>query len=242
MKNGCLLFKDPMVHIFCEILNDNDADFNAWLKFHRENCVDFRFVRNLEDRWKFYSDVLNGKTDLLYFDHLGNAKHKFEEGDIIIFLTEFQYLWYDKTKFESLECALKPCFKQLGCLLLPKILLSTHHLMQGRSDVCPKVCYYRRNEEISEGEAAVWYQPWVTYSYNHEETNIGHVPWIDKRRFSEILGSDKVSKDIYGKCNYDYPVRLYEFAARSESEGVPEGKIGKYDIPDMTVKNALELS
>lgn len=267
-----------MLHLICLTKTYRLDDFECWLKFHQEPttkiyvidnesfensdtmravCMrydaNYQYFKGFPDQWNLFSSILNGKTDIT-----------FEENDVVMFLDDDEFLWYDKSLYSSLECALRAQFKMLGCLLIPEILLSTHHLTEGRSDVCPLACYYRRNDRATQGKAAVLWAPWETYSFNYGDTEIGHVPWVNKRRFSDVVGSD-VSKTTYGLCDYDAPVRLYHYhiksladwkvkiergSAAAQSEEKKNGnydeditkdkKYGGYKVPDFTMKTAWE--
>lgn len=265
-----------MLHIICLTKSYRLDDFECWVKFHvgpntKIHIIDNDSSVNIEpicekygleriplvgfaDQWGLFGNILNGKTEI-----------KFEEDDIVMFLDDDEFLWYDGNKYSSLECALKASFKQTGCLLLPEILMSTHHLTAGRSAVCPEACYYRRGDLSSQGKAAVLWASWLKYSFNHGDTEIGHVPWINKHRYSDVLGSD-VSKTTYGLCDYDAPLRLYHYHIKSETDWnikiqrgsaaifvnepgkngsydpdiTKDKKFGGYDIPDFTMKQAWE--
>lgn len=264
-----------MLHIICLTKSYRLDDFECWLSHHirmganvhildNESLVDIKpicekygtaytSISGFADQWKLFARILNGKTDL-----------KFEKDDLVSFIDDDEYLWYDRLSYSSLEEALRAQIKQLGCLLLPEILMSTRRLTCGRQAVLPIACYYRRADISSQGKGIVLYDPDRKYSFDHKDFEIGHVPWIDKIRLSDVVGSD-VSKSTYGKCDYNAPVRLYHYHIKSEqdwkikiergSAATPsepghngsydddirkDKKFGGYDVPDFAMKNMIE--
>lgn len=237
----------------CILDNDSKADICSYVSEHNGDGIFYKHISGFPDQWKLFGDILNGKTEL-----------EFKDDELVMFLDDDEYLWFDGSKYSSLECALRAHFKQLSCLLLPEILLSTHHLTAGRSQILPLARYYHRNDLATQGKACIWWQHWDKYSYNHENFEIGHVPWINKIRLSDVVGSD-VSKTTYGLCKYDAPLRLYHYHIKSEedwkikiergsaampaepgkngsydSDILKDKKYGGYDIPDFTMKYEME--
>lgn len=237
----------------CILDNESPADVSECvLPLVNEN-ISYNKISGFADQWNLFGDIMNNKTDL-----------HFNNGDLVIFLDDDEYLWYDETLYSSLECALRAQYKQLSCLLLPEILMSTHHITHDRSQLLPLASYYRRNDFASQGKACVMWNEWTSYSFNLKNFEIGHVPWINGTRMSDVVGSG-VTKTTYGVCKYDAPVRLYHYHIKSEadwrikiergsaaiasepgkngsysSEITQNKKFGKYDIPDLTMKLAVE--
>ena len=233
--------------------NESPVDVHGCVLSLENEHATYRKISGFADQWNLFSDILNSKTDL-----------RFDNDDLVVFLDDDEYLWYDSSSYSSLECALRAQYKQLSCLLLPEILMSTHHIAHDRSQLLPLVSYYRRNDFASQGKACVMWNEWSSYSYNLKNFEIGHAPWIDGVRMSDVVGSG-VTKTTYGVCKYDAPARLYHYHIKSEadwrmkiergsaavasepgkngsysSEITQNKKFGEYDIPDFTMKLAVE--
>lgn len=265
-----------MLTIVCLTKSYRADDLEAWLKYHVSFCsrlvlidndsfydvsnlvsnfdsVEYHKISGFPDQWRLFGDILNGRWGI-----------KFNEDELVVFIDDDEFLWYDECVFSSLECALRANFKQLGCLLIPEILMSTHHLKDERTQILPFECYYRRNDYSSQGKACVLWKPWCKYSFIHGKKEKGHVPWIDKIRMSDVVGSG-VSKTTYGICDYDAPLRLYHYHIKSRKDWevkisrgsaamkseagengsydpyiVKDKKFGSYDVIDLTMKNEFE--
>lgn len=240
----------------CKIcILDNESSVNVSERvssFANEN-VSYSKIAGFADQWNLFGDILNGKTDL-----------HFDNGDLVMFLDDDEFLWYDASQYSSLECVLRAQYKQLSCLLLPEILMSTHHITHNRSKLSPLASYYRRNDFATQGKACILWNDWTTYSYNLKNFEVGHVPWMNGVRMSDVVGSG-VTKTTYGVCDYDAPVRLYHYHIKSEADWqikIARGsaacaaepnkngaydtditrnkKFGNYDTLDFTMKLAVE--
>lgn len=237
----------------CILDNDSTVDIHTYVSEHMREGIYYRHISGFADQWNLFRDILNSRTEI-----------QFKDDELVMFLDDDEFLWFDDSKYSSLECALRAQFRQLSCLLLPEILLSTHHLTEGRSQILPLASYYRRNDLATQGKACILWDHWSKYSYNLKDFEIGHVPWINKIRMSDVVGSD-VSKSTYGLCKYDAPVRLYHYHIKSaedwkikiergsaaiaaepgkngsyDSDILKNKKFGGYDIPDFTMKNKVE--
>lgn len=270
-----------MLHIVCLTKTYRLDDIEAWLQYHsflgvkvwlidnesivgkskmqnlsNKYLVNYIFLSGFADQWHLFSDILNQTTEI-----------KFKEDDLVCFLDDDEYLYF-KCERQLLEQTIRNQFKQLGCIMLPEVLMSTRKYREKRKEVLPLFSTYRRNDYSSQGKAVVWWNSWHTYDYTLHTEEIGHIPWIDGRRYSEVVGSD-VSKTTYGLTPTDLesqPIALVHYhiksqedwkikiergsAANKTTEERQNGsydsdihkdiKFGNYTIQDLTMKRHFE--
>lgn len=237
----------------CILDNDSTVDVHEYVLAHKRDGIVYERIHGFPDQWHLFADILNGKTSI-----------RFVDDELVMFIDDDEYLWFDDGVYSSLECALRAHFRQLSCLLLPEILMSTHHLTQCRSQILPMVSYYRRNDLATQGKACILWNHWTSYSYTFKDHQIGHVPWMNGIRMSDVVGSG-VAKNTYGVCGYDAAVRMYHYHIKSEDDWrikIARGsaavaaeigqngsydadiaknkKYGNYDVLDFTMKRRME--
>ena len=235
-----------MVHVICLTKSYNYLDFKDWLKWYIKlgcfiHIIDndssipiFDFVSSyLKLGMPYHNDVnLNVTYDKiegwpnqykLYEEIMKDNRYGFQENDIIYFLDDDEYLWYkhsamDVISYPNLEAALDSQFRQLDCVLVPQILMSSKNLPSSRNGSLIKDNYYRRNDYTTQGKAFFCYHSGVKYKfYKKNDKENGHVPWINGIRISEVVGSG-VSKTTYGITDYNGPVRLYHYHLKSKAD------------------------
>ena len=267
-----------MINVICLTKTYNKDDIEAWLQYHskfiqriwlldNESPIGETVMRELADKyhaiykpivgfanqWQLFADILNQKTDI-----------KFNQDDLVSFLDDDEYLYFN-CEVDKVEETIRAQFKMLDCILLPEILMSTKQLKKKRSELLPNLCTFRRADVSSQGKAIIWWNNYSEYSYTLHDDEKGHVPWIDKRRYSDVVGSD-VSKTTYGLTPKDIenqPIALIHYHIKSEddwttkiqrgSAATPSTetrkngsydedirkniKFGKYTIQDFTMKH-----
>lgn len=270
-----------MLHIVCLTKTYRLDDIDAWLQYHsflktklwlidNDSFVEQTVMKLLSDKysanyielhgfanqWHLFSDILNQKTEI-----------KFREDDLVCFLDDDEYLYFSCEK-DNLEQTIRNQFRQLDCVMLSEILMSTRKYRAKRNEVLPLFSTYRRSDTSSQGKAIVWWNSWHTYDYTLHSEEVGHIPWIDGRRYSEVVGSD-VSKTTYGltpqelstqpialvhyhiKSQEDWKVKIERgSAANPSTEERQNGsydsdihkdiKFGNYTIQDLTMKRHFE--
>lgn len=222
-----------MLHIVCLTKTYNFNDIEAWLQYHSflgatlwlidndsiisqsvmkelsySHSANYLHVSGFADQWHLFSDILNQKTEI-----------KFKEDDIVCFLDDDEYLYFN-CEIQLLEQTIRNQFRQLDCILLPEVLMSTRKYREKRKEVLPLFSTYRRNDYSSQGKAIIWWNSWHTYDYTLHSEEIGHVPWIDGRRYSEVVGSG-VSKTTYGLTPTDLtsrPIALIHYHIKSQED------------------------
>lgn len=269
-----------MVHLICLTKTYNANDIEAWLQYHskfidsiwlldNESPVGHDVMENLAqkygakyisiagfaDQWALFAQILNKKTQI-----------SLKNDDFVCFLDDDEYLYIKDTK--NAENVIKSQFRQLDCVLLPEILMSTKHYQAKRGTVLPEFATYRRNDLSSQGKAIIWWNDWSEYSYTLHDDEKGHVPWINKRRYSDVVGSG-VSKTTYGltqkdienqeialihyhiKSEDDWAMKIKRGSAATPSTETRQNgsydddvhnniKFGGYDIQDFTMKRHFE--
>lgn len=203
-----------MVHVICLTKTYNTNDIEAWLQYHskfiddiwlldNDSLVGQEVMKNLAekyganylhivgfaDQWALFAQILNKKTQI-----------SLKNDDFVCFLDDDEYLYCKDTK--NVENVIKSQFRQLDCILLPEILMSTKHYQAKRNTVLPEFATYRRADLSSQGKAIIWWNDWSEYSYTLHDEEKGHVPWINNRRYSDVVGSG-VSKTTYGLTQKD---------------------------------------
>lgn len=246
----------------------NENDFKLWYTWHKalgidqihiyHNDSDLKIDKyiNLSDTYQFISGWPNQWQ--LYTDILNKNPHKFETGDLVLFLDDDEFLWYDFS--QKLDAVLLKQFKMLDCVLLPQILMSTKNITEQRSVDLIHHSIYRRNDLSNQGKCILLYNKNNKYDFTKEEQNErGHVPFINDMRYSDVVGSD-VSKTTYGLVSYDAPLRLYHYHIKSMDDWrhkILRGSAanqeqfydeditkniwyGGYEVIDLTMKNTIK--
>ena len=212
-----------MIHLICLTKPYNENDFKLWYKWHKALGIDrihiyhndsnlridryvnppdtYQYINGWPNQWQLYNDILKENP------------YKFETEDIVIFLDDDEFLWYDIS--QKLDAVLMKQFRMLDCVMLPQILMSTKNITEQRSDDLIQHSIYRRNDLANQGKCILLYNPNNEYDFTKEEQNErGHIPFINDMRFSDVVGSD-VSKTTYGLVSYDAPLRLYHYHIKS---------------------------
>lgn len=270
-----------MLHIVCLTKTYRLDDIEAWLQYHsflgakvwlidndsfvkqtamkllsNKYSANYIELHGFANQWHLFSDILNQITEI-----------KFREDDLVCFLDDDEYLCVNCER-DNLEQTIRNQFRQLDCVMLPEILMSTRKYRAKRNEVLPLFSTYRRSDTSSQGKAIVWWNSWHTYDYTLHSEEVGHIPWIDGRRYSEVVGSD-VSKTTYGltpqelstqpialvhyhiKSQEDWKVKIERgSAANPSTEERQNGsydsdirkdiKFGNYTIQDLTMKRHFE--
>ena len=212
-----------MIHLVCLTKPYNDNDFKLWYKWHKALGIDkihvfhndsdlridryvnppdeYQYIHGWPDQWNLFNKILNENT------------LKFDNQDIVMFLDDDEFLWYDMNL--PLDAALMKQFKMLDCVLVPQILLSTKEIGEQRSRSLIENSFYRRADLSNQGKCILLYNKGNEYDFTKEEQNErGHVPFINGMRYSDVVGSD-CSKTTYGLVKYNAPVRLYHYHIKS---------------------------
>lgn len=236
------------------IIYDNESDVDIKPLVEQYNA-EYNTIIGWPNQWELFDNILN--NNLLNLNDM----------DYVTFMDDDEYLWFDKSKYSSINNALDCYFRDLDSLLVPEILMSTHVF---KTKLCEAMtitdeCYYHRNDYTSQGKAIIRYISWAKYKYNHKFEERGHVPYINDIRLSEVV-SDKpgnnLSKTTYGITGYTCGLRLYHYHIKSEydwqkkiergsaatkNDNVKNGsydddiyknkKFGNYNVPDLSMKN-----
>lgn len=216
-----------MIHIFCLTKVYNEEDIRTWLKYYsslgarlhiidNDSEIDVKFIVS-EFSAADYSQVSGWANQYKLYEEILET-YPLEDGDLVSFLDDDEFVWYNQLAYSSLEEALNAYFRQLDCLLIPEILMSTRHLMQDRHESYVNTHVYRRNDFSSQGKAFIKFRKDTKYRYSkkkHKEN--GHVPWINNIRMSDVVGSG-VSKTTYGLTKPDEDLRLYHYHIKSEKD------------------------
>lgn len=212
-----------MIHLVCLTKPYNENDFKLWYKWHKTLGINQIHVINNDsdllidkyiDSSDSYEKIIGWPNQWqLYTDILTQNPYKFENEDIIIFLDDDEFLWFDLS--QNFDAVLNKQFKMLDCVLVPQILMSTKNITEQRSENLLQHSIYRRNDSSNQGKCILLYNKNNKYDFTKEEQNErGHVPFINDMRFSDVVGSD-VSKTTYGLVSYDAPLRLYHYHIKS---------------------------
>lgn len=256
-----------MFRLICLTKTYNLRDIEAWLQYHSKfipciwlldnespvGDVEMRFladkynaiympIAGFVDKWALFGQILNKKTDIFI-----------QNDDFVCFLDDDDYLYCSDNK--NFENIVKSQFRQLDCILLPEILMSTRHYQAKRNAVLPEFATYRRNDLSSQGKSIIWWNDWSKYSFDLHDEEKGRVPWINKIRYSDVVGAD-VSKNTYGPTPRnlaDQELALVHYHIKSEddwnmkckynAETVDiknDTKFGGYEVQDFTMKRHFE--
>lgn len=270
-----------MLHIVCLTKTYRLDDIEAWLHYHsflnanlwlidndsivgqlaiqtlaNKRSANYIEIHGFADQWHLFSDILNQKTEI-----------KFKEDDLVCFLDDDEYLYFNCER-QLLEQTIRDQFRQLDCILLPEVLMSTRKYREKRKEILPLFSTYRRTNYSSQGKAIIWWNSWHTYDYALHTEEKGHIPWIDGRRYSDVVGSG-VSKTTYGLTPTDLasqPIALVHYHIKSQEDWkikIERGsaanpstkerqngsyvsdvrkdiKYGNYTIQDLTMKRQFE--
>ena len=249
-----------MIHIVCLTKTYNRNDLLTWMDYYfAMNCF-IHIIDNDSDNqqslynsicllygdstgYKFTYEQCHGWPNQykLYEEIMKTNKYDFQDNDIVYFLDDDEFLWYDTDKYTSLEEALNDQFKQLECVLIPQILISTRKVVKKRYGSYLNTHDHRRNDYSTQGKAYFKYHPNTKYKFfkkNNPEN--GHVPWINGIRMSDVVGSG-VSKTTYGITAYEAPVRLYHYHIKSLDDWDKKIKRGSAAVDhqwyDANIKN-----
>ena len=206
----------------------------------------YQYLNGWPNQWQLFNDILN------------KNEYGFKNEDIILFLDDDEFLWFDQK--EPLDAVLMKQFRMLDCVLVPQILMSTKALTEQRSNNLIEHSIYRRNDLSNQGKCILLYNERNEYDFTKEEQNErGHVPFINGMRYSDVVGSD-CSKTTYGLVGYNAPVRLYHYHIKSMDdwkhklergsaanetqfydEDITKNKwYGGYEVIDLTMMNTAK--
>lgn len=222
-----------MINVICLTKTYNKNDIEAWLQYHskfieriwlldNESLIGEKAMRELAakyhanymsitgfaDQWHLFGSILNQRTEI-----------KFKQDDLVCFLDDDEYLYFN-CEIDKIEETVRKQFRMLDCILLPEILMSTKQLKKKRSELLPNLCTYKRPDLTSKGKAIIWWNDYSKYSYTVHDEQKGYVPWIDKRRYSDIV-SAAVSNDTFGDTPKDIesqPIALIHYHIKSEDD------------------------
>lgn len=189
-------------------LLDNDSVVDIKQVAKQYSNVEYKQIHGFADQWHLFADILNQKTDI-----------KFNEEDFVCFLDDDEYLYYDlKQNFN--EVVNNQFKSMLDCVMLPEILMSTIKYQKKRDKVLPEFSTYRRPDLSSQGKAIICWRSYSKYSYTLQDTEKGHIPWINGLRYSDVIGSG-VSKTTYGLTQPDIenqPIALIHYHVKSADD------------------------
>lgn len=254
-----------MIHLICLTKPYNENDFKVWYNWHKALGIDrihvynndsnlpidkiisspdtYQYISGWPNQWQLYNDILNKNP------------YGFENEDLILFLDDDEFLWYDMNL--PLDATLLKQFRMLDCVMLPQILMSTKNVTDQRSTDLIQHSIYRRNDLANQGKCLLLYNKNNEYDFTKEEQNEkGHIPFINGLRFSDVVGSD-CSKTTYGLVDYEAPVRLYHYHIKSMDdwkhklergsaacetqfydEDITKNKwYGDYEVPDLSMQH-----
>lgn len=188
------------------IILDNESEVDIQSECKKYPRVEYKKIEGWPNQWKLFSDILNLKTDI-----------EFSEGEYVMFLDDDEYLYesshndfINRKIMEGIKLAgynirqrrfisetIDDSFGQLDCLLLPEILMAPKHIPEKRDTILPMHNLYAVSQYSSQGKAMIRWTHGVKYDFCKGKKEIGHVPWINGIRMSDVVGSG-VSKTTYG--------------------------------------------
>lgn len=208
--------------------NQSTVEIEAWFKVRPQHT--YERIDGWPDQWRLFSSILN------------NNKYGFENGDLVAFIDDDEYLWYYLDYWKMIE-AKNPQFKgkyyepmeeylvkQMkkqtdmgvpGCVLVPQILMSSDVLLATRNESYIDTNYFRRTDITTQGKSIILYNKNYTYNFV-VENECGHVPVIQKfdevpKRLSLVNG-EGISYTTYGDVDYNACLRLYHYHIKSEKD------------------------
>ena len=226
-----------MFHIVCLTKSYNWNDLYTWFSYHDKidcyiHLIDNESNSEISDKIKneiantrHTYEKLNGCANQwqLFNDILNNNKYNINTGDFITFIDDDEYIWY-KSDNETIEEYID---KQLNesdynSFLIPQILMSTHELINDRTENYVYTHLYRRDDFATQGKAVIKYDSKYKYDFlikSGEE--LGHVPVIfnsykniEKKRYS-VVNNSGISNTTYGIIDYSANLRLYHYHIKS---------------------------
>ena len=226
-----------MFHIVCLTKSYNWNDLYTWFSYHDKidcyiHLIDNESNSEISDKIK--NEIANTRHTYeklkgwanqwqLFNDILNNNKYNINTGDFITFIDDDEYIWY-KSDNETIEEYID---KQLNeseynSFLVPQILMSTHELINDRTENYVYTHLYRRDDFATQGKAIIKYDPKYKYDFlikSGEE--LGHVPVIfnsykniEKKRYS-VVNNSGISNTTYGITDYSANLRLYHYHIKS---------------------------
>lgn len=188
------------------IILDNESEVDIQTECKKYPRVEYKKIEGWANQWKLFSDILNLKTDI-----------EFSEGEYVMFLDDDEYLYesshndfinrkimadfkptgYNIRQRRFISETIDDSFGQLDCLLLPEILMAPKFLPETRDTILPAHNVYAVSEYSSQGKAIIRWSPGNKYDFRKGKKEIGHVPWVNGIRMSDVVGSG-VSKTTYG--------------------------------------------
>ena len=184
-----------LLHFNRIVILDNESEVDIKQVCDEHEQVEYHLIKGWPDQWHLFSDILNEKTDI-----------KFEQDEIVTFLDDDEYLLVtkptEKNKIEDIspedtDNIMRHQFHCLDCALMPEILMVSSVPRDNRSCLLPFSSIYAVKQLSSQGKAFIRWQPGFEYDFCKEGPEIGHVPWINGIRMSDVVGSG-VSKTTYG--------------------------------------------
>ena len=233
-----------MKHIVCLTKTYRKSDMEVWLKYHRAlgyklHIIDNESIENIKDlitdddtyeelkgwpnQWQLYDDILK------------DNRYNFVEGDLIAFIDDDEYLWYQKdywrewtkyyygnpyvgTDLEIEQYIIKQMDEyETDCILLPQILMSSQTLIEQRKHNLIDNLLYTRPDNSSQGKVIIRYKQNNTYKFNKENVETGHVPYINGIRRSVINGCG-YTNSTYSEVDRTAVLRLYHYHIKSKED------------------------
>lgn len=260
--------------VVCLTKNYDLVNFESWLKHYSsmgcnvivyDNESEVNIKPLIEQYGAVYKTVSGWPNQWALFDRILNKNElNLNDMDYITFLDDDEFLWFDRSKYASIEESIRHYFKDLDTLLVPEILMSSKYLKTHLNESWINELYYRRSDFSSQGKSIIRYNPTAKYKFNHTHLEAGHVPYINKVRMSEVVSENpgsNISKTTYGITGYDCSLRLYHYHIKSEydwQKKIERGsaatkndsrkngsyeddikknkKFGDYNVPDFTMK------
>lgn len=227
------------IHVICLTKTYNLSDLDNWLKWYgkglkvdwvhlidndSEANVESLFIENKYCKNLTYEKVSGWPNQYkIYEDILNHNKYSFNKNDLIMFLDDDEFIYFDEEfedhRYKDFYDVLNQQFNQLNCAVLPQILISSKNLLKSRKGQSYiETCYYRRNEISSQCKSIIKYDPTAKYRFTKKNAKeIGHVPWINGIRMSDVHGCG-VTKTTYAALDYHCPLQLYHYHIKSQED------------------------
>ena len=202
-----------LLHVDRIVILDNDSEVDLMPIIERErekaknykhlakpSTVEYYPIHGWPNQWKLFADILNGKTEI-----------KFKPNEKVMFLDDDEYLFFHDITADSkwtnggatysppsFDDIFDDEFKMLDSLLLPEYLMTDHKCPKRRTElyaISNQIMWIGRS---AQGKAVIRWQPDAKYSFNKDKKELGHVPFINGIRMSDVTGSG-VSKTTYGE-------------------------------------------
>ncbi len=250
-----------------------DIDFKCWYEYHKkmgfiihvfdnESSIEiekhlkegdtYHFIKGFPDQYKLYDRLLNGN----------NIYKLFEEGDIITFIDDDEYIWFrgdfnrkrnlklglktnefsneDDKMEETLEEYLEKVFNKndISCILMPQILMSSERTLFEREENYVKKLHNRRNDKVTQGKVFIKYSSKNWYNFNHNKNELGHVPFINGERRS-VVNDSGFSETTYAEVDYNAHLRLYHYHIKSLEDWNKKYSRGSAALPEQWYEKSL---